>query len=117
MTLSFYSVSVDKNIEKMMILRKATLQYFLISVSLTNLWFQIANCKLAAQEERVPWFSHDHDNRDHLHSARRKRSLADILDGWIGGIRLTGLRIAYYPTQWWTNLFGDKHLVRELKKN
>lgn len=39
---------------------------------------------------------------------RSKRSLATLLDAWIGGMALTGLRISYFPERIYHDVFGDK---------
>ncbi len=39
--------------------------------------------------------------------ARPKRSLATLLDVWIGGMALTGLRIAYFPEKIVHDIIGD----------
>ena len=42
------------------------------------------------------------------HRPRSKRSLATLLDAWIGTIAVTGLRISYFPEEWYYDIFGDK---------
>ena len=42
------------------------------------------------------------------HRPRSKRSLATLLDAWIGTIAVTGIRFSYFPEEWYYDVFGDK---------
>ena len=42
---------------------------------------------------------------------RSKRSLANLLDAWISGFAVTGLRIQYYPEKVFFEVVGDADQV------
>lgn len=52
--------------------------------------------------------SKDYTKDNEVHRSRPKRSLATLLDAWIGTIAVTGIRFSYFPEKWYYDAFGDK---------
>ena len=51
----------------------------------------------------------EHPKNNQVHRSRPKRSLATLLDTWIGAMAVTGLRFSYFPEEWYYDTFGDKN--------
>ena len=52
--------------------------------------------------------SKEYTKDNEVHRSRPKRSLATLLDAWIGTIAVTGIRFSYFPEKWYYDAFGDK---------
>ena len=52
------------------------------------------------------------ENEKFKEKPRSKRSLASLLDAYIGGLRITGLRFQFFPEKIFFETFGDHEKVR-----